>query len=183
MPSQEAKNDTPPTLPGVRWLDPDNTSVFSGAFGLLHCSIKGDPLLYRGVHAVRLFPISHPEGFISLRYTNAEGKDDEIGVIGELGDFPPEQKALVNASLNKQYFEHTIFSIHKIESDYGLLFFDVETDRGREQFTMPWRSDRAEDYGETGKALLESLGNRYIIPDVDALSPADRRKFTGYIYW
>jgi len=56
---------------GVRRLSPDNATVFMGAYGLLHCMVKDDTL-YRGVFAVRLFPVSYPNRFISLRYTNDE---------------------------------------------------------------------------------------------------------------
>ena len=48
---------------------------------------------------------------------------------------------------------------------------------------MPWRYDRAEDYGTNGKVLLDAYDNRYIIPDLAQLPPADRRAFTSFIYW
>ena len=70
-----------------------------------------------------------------------------------------------------------------MRNEFGLLFFDVETQRGQEQFIMPWRHDRAEDYGANGKVLLDALDNRYIIPDVGALPPTDRRRLVKYIYW
>ena len=45
------------------------------------------------------------------------------------------------------------------------------------------RGDRAEEYGDKGKVLMDALDNRYIIPDVDELPAADRRRFTSFIYW
>jgi hypothetical protein len=167
---------------GVRWLTPDTTRVFTGTFSLLHCAVKDDNL-YRGVFAVMLFPVSQPDHFISLRYMELDGKDNEIGVIEKLADFPADQQDLIRASLNKQYHEQVIRRIHHLEFGYGLLFFDVETARGREQFSMPWRGDRVEEFGVRGKILIESLGNRYIIPNLDDLPPADRRLFTSFIYW
>lgn len=167
---------------GVCWLTPETTKIFEGTFSLLHCSVKGDGL-YRGVYAMRLFPIRHPNRYISLRCPGHDGKDREIGVIKSLADFPQEQKELVRANLAKYYHERIIHRVYRVEFDYGLLFFDVETQRGREQFVMPWSGERAEAYGEKGKVLLESMGNRYVIPDVSALPPADHRRFTNYIYW
>lgn len=167
---------------GVRWLTPETTSIYEGTFSLLHCAVKNDTL-YRGVYAVRLFPVRAPHQFIALRHFDLEGQDLEIGVIPRLQDFPQEQQALVRTSLASYYYEQIISRIYRVESKYNLLFFDVETQRGREQFVMHWRTENAEDYGESGKVIIESLGNRYIIPDLSELPVADQRRFTSYVYW
>ena len=36
---------------------------------------------------------------------------------------------------------------------------------------------------EKGKVLLDASDNRFIIPDVQALPAADRRRFSSYVYW
>ena len=166
----------------VRWLTPENTEVFEGTYSLLHCTVKNDTL-YRGVFAVLMFPVSHPDQFVSLRFTTRDDRVREIGIVRDLGEFPADARALMRASLNKQYHEQVIERVLAVKSKYGLLFFDVETQRGREQFTMPWRHDRAEDYSTNGKLLLDVFDNRYIIPDVLALQPTDRRRLTNYVYW
>jgi len=167
---------------GVRWLTPENTVIFQGEFSMIHCTVNGDEEHY-GVYAMRMFPVRHPNHYISLRDLDADGKDVEVGVIEKMADFPEDQRQLVRANLARYYHEQIISQVHRVECDYGLLFLDVETQRGREQFVMPWRGDSTEDYGEKGKVLLESLGNRYIIPDVSALPVADQRRFTEFIYW
>ena len=168
---------------GVRRLKPETTRLYLATFGLLHCEVKDDTL-YRGVFPVRMFPIRHPNRYIALRYTDhADDKEKEIGVIEELIEFSDEQQELIRQSLNRQYYEQVIQRVFKITHEYGLLFFEVETQRGREAFTMPWRGDRAEDYGESGKVLLDAHDNRYIISDVQALPAADQLRFTSYIYW
>lgn len=171
------------TATGVRRLDPATTRVFSGTYSLLHCQVDGDAL-YRAVFAVRLLPVSHPDHFVSLRYTDVtDDKVKEIGVIENLGEFPADQQELIRHNLAKQYHELVIQRVLEIRCEFGLLFFDVITQRGRRQFVMPWRSDRADDYGTGGKVLLDGLDNRYIIPDVAALPAKDGRLFTSYIYW
>jgi len=167
---------------GVRLLLPESTTIFEGTFSLLHCAVR-DEDLYRGVFAVRMFPISHPDRFISLRYTDAGEKEREIGVIEDLGVFPEAARQLIRASLVKHYYELVISRVYAIENKFGLLFFDVETGLGRRAFVMPWRGDRAEEYGDRGKVLLDALDNRYIVPDVNKLPPADRQRFTRFIYW
>ncbi len=168
---------------GVRRMTPANTDIFDGAFGLLHCRVSGDPQLYRGVWAVLMFPILCPDAYFSLRYTDADDKEQEIGVVMDLSVFAPEVQILIRRTVVKQYYQQTVRRIYKIDCRYGLLFFDVETDRGHGAFVVPWRYDRTEDFGTNGKVLLDSLDNRYVIPDVESLPAADRRTFLGYIYW
>ena len=168
---------------GIRWLIPADTTIFEGSFSLLHCQLKGDTL-YRGVFAVLLFPVSHPERMVSLRYVDTKDKEQEIGVIDDLAEFPPDAQALVHANLRKHYHELTITRIYTIREEFNLLFFEVATkSAGRREFVMPWRGDRTEDYGQNGKVLLDALDNRYLIPDVTALPANDQRVFTRFIYW
>ena len=169
-------------LAGVRRLTPENSVIFQGKLSHIHCVVD-DKDLYTGIFAMRLFPIHYPQHFISLCHTDDDDKEKEIGVIEDLAIFPEEAQALVNASLRDQYYEQIITRILNIECEHGLLFFDVETQRGKESFIMPWRGDRAEDYGRKGKVLLDALDNRYVIPDVDGLPAKDLRKFLSYIYW
>jgi hypothetical protein len=168
---------------GVRLLTPETATIFEGTFSLMHCAVKGDNL-YRGVYAVLMFPIRHADRFISLRYTDIEDKEQEIGIIDELSAFSAEVQKLVRNTLVKHYYEKILTRIYSVENQFGLLFFDVETQLlGRQQFVMPWRGDRAEDFGTNGKTLLDAFDNRYIIPDLADLPTADRNAFTSYIYW
>ena len=172
---------------GIRWLIPADTAIFEGSFSLLHCQVKGDTL-YRGVFAVLLFPVSHPDRLISLRYVDTKDKnkdkEQEIGVIDDLSQFQPDAQTLVRDNLRKHYYELTITRVYSIRHEFNLLFFEVETkSAGRREFVMPWRGDRTEDYGQNGKVLLDALDNRYLIPDVAALPANDQRVFTRFIYW
>jgi len=166
----------------IRRLKSEETRLYRGPFGLLHCDIQGERT-YRGIFAVRMFPVHHPNRYISLHYTNEKYKEVELGVIEDLKSLPEDQQLLIHESLDTQYYEQEIHRIHDIQCQHGLLFFEVETQRGREKFMMPWRGDRAEDYGEGGKVLLDALDNRYVIPNVSVLPLRDRRRFMGYIYW
>ena len=182
-PKRQAEPEpVPPLRPGVRRLMPETTTIFEGTLSVLHCAIKNDQL-YRGVFAIRMFPVRHPARYISLHYTDMNDKDREIGVIEDLSVFPAEQQALVARDLTAHYCEKLIRRVFVVRYEFGLLFFEVETQSGREEFVMPWRGDRAEEYGDNGRVLLDALDNRYIIPDLAALPPADHARFTSFIYW
>ena len=51
------------------------------------------------------------------------------------------------------------------------------------KFFMRWSQDRAVDYGQRGKVLIDVDDNRYLIPNLDALTPHERNAFQRYIYW
>ncbi|GEM_PF-2092595 len=167
---------------GVRRLVPEGTVLQRGDHDSLRCTIAGDRT-YDGVSAVRLFPISYGDQFVSLRYTDEADKEREIGIIERLADFPPQTIEEVHKSLQRHYHEQIIRRIHKIKQRYGQLFFQIETDSGSVEFVMPWRHDRAEEYGTQGRVLLDSLNNRYLIPDLDALTPKEKQLLVSFIYW
>ena len=178
-----AMSETEPhPLTAVRRLRGSELRLTKEANSLLRCEVEGEEA-FAGVSAVLLFPISHPRRFVSLRYFDKADKEREIGVIEDLDTLSADQQALVQESLVKQYHEQTIHRIVRIKQQYGQLFFTVVTQRGVEDFVMPWRQDRAEDWGESGKVLLDSLNNRYLIPDVDKLSNAEKRTFKTHVYW
>lgn len=167
---------------GVRRLTPANCQIFEGTYSLLHCTVLNDQI-YRGVFASLTFPVTHPTRLISLRYHDSGGKSREIGLIEDLGTFDEAAQALIRESLAKHYHEQVIQRIHRVQLRYGLLFFDVDTERGREEFMLRYQGDRAQDWGEHGKVLLDTFDNRYVIPDLRALPPRDRTRFVRHIYW
>lgn len=158
------------------------TRVFMGEYGQMYCEIEGEQT-YRSVFALRLFPVRHPDLYIELFYTNEKEKILEIGVIEDLRDFPLEAQKLIQVSLANQYNEPLVTRIYAIKEKFGLLFYDMETQRGREAMIQPWRHDRAEEFGENGKVLLDAYDNRFILHDIDRLPAMDKRVFTRYIYW
>lgn len=166
----------------VTRLSPGDISLRRDQSGVLECELA-DGQKYAGVTAVLLFPISHPRQFVSLRYIDSMDKEQEIGVLENLDLLPREQQALVEESLVRQYHEQIIQRVLKVKQQFGQLFFKVVTQRGVEDFVMPWRQDRAEDWGNNGKVLLDSLNNRYLIPDIDQLTNAEKRAFKTYVYW
>jgi ATP-binding cassette subfamily B protein len=165
-----------------RWLTPELARVHLGTLKTLHVSVVNERI-YGGVFAVRCFPVQHPRSYISLRFIDHDKRDVEVGLLHALDEWPAEVQALIGASLRRRYFVHTVQGINAIRSFSGYLSMDVETDLGPEQFVMRWQGDRAQDYGVSGKMLIDTEENRYLIPDVQALPARDRALFQRYIYW
>jgi hypothetical protein len=165
----------------IRYLTPDACRAYLGVHGALHVEVFGERV-YGGVYAAYAFPVRHDDRYISLHHVG-EGGDVEIGMIRSLGDFPVDQGDLIRDALARRYFIHTILRIRELSWDHGLVRFHVETDKGPVEFLFRYQGDRAVDYGHRGKVLTDVSDNRYVIPDVDQLSPGERKQFLRFIYW
>ncbi len=164
-----------------RWLTPEETRLQLGERDTLQAAV-GDAL-YDGLFAVRALPATFPNQFISLRYADDDGQEHEVGLLRDLADWPAKDRALLQQALARRYFVRVITTIEDIQSKYGLLTFQVQTDRGPVRFTMRHSHSQAQEYGENGKLLLDVDDNRYLIPDVDALPRRQHLLFRRYVYW
>ena len=165
-----------------RWLTPANAVIHVGSLGALHVTIP-DEGTYGGIFAVRAMPIRHPGEYISLRYLSPDKREIEVGILRRLDEWDSFTQELLLASLEKRYFVHTIHAIRGIEVYNNYLNFKVDTDLGPMEFMLRWQNDRAHDYGLHGKMLIDTEENRYLIPDLQRLDPAQQRLFMRYIYW
>ena len=165
----------------VRFLSPQTCRIHVGNLGALHATIQ-DEGIYGGIYTAYAFPVGSQDAFISLLQVG-EKKDIEIGIIKNLGEFPPDAQSLVREALRRRYFIHTVSRIHDIYMKWNLLNLDADTDKGRVRFYMRWSQDKAVDYGKNGKVLIDVDDNRYLIPDVEELPIKERVEFTRYIYW
>lgn len=181
--TKENAGVTGPDPTRVRYLTPDICKIHLGSHGALHVTVVNDRI-YGGVFAAYAFPVAHPDEYISLIHSAGEDKEQiEIGIIKDLDQFPPEQAQLIRDALRRRYFIHVINRIGHIGWKYGFVALDVDTDKGRASFMMHWSHDRAVDYGRRGKILIDVDDNRYLIPDLDKLTPKERSDFQRYIYW
>lgn len=169
----------------LHFLSPETTRIFRGNSGLLHVRLIGKPdSEHQGVHAVLAFPISHPDSFISLRCEESKGENEyEVGVIKALNQFNPDSQTLIRQSLGRHYFERVVLQIHRIRQIYGVLEFEVDTASGPQTIMVKWSYNSTEDYGKTGKVLLDIHANRWVIPNIEALPKAEQGLFRRWIYW
>jgi len=163
-------------------LTPDSITVYKGDFNMLQVEVKGKQT-YKGVFAVQAFPISNPNKFVSLFHYDEHDKTREIGMIEDVSRFPGDTQAIINEALGKHYYAYDILRINDIKWEFGLLHFDVETNKGPRKFSMRWEQHRAIDFGERGKIIMDIFDDRYIIPDVEALHHLERDAFTRYVFW
>jgi len=164
-----------------RWLQPGSTRFLVDEHGSLKVSAENE--IHEGVFALRALPATYPDQFISICYADADGQDHEVGMVRDLGEWPATVRHLLRQALARRYFIRRITAVEKIDCEHGLLTLRVQTEHGPAQFTMRNSHNHAQDFGETGKLLLDVDDNRFLVEDVDALPPRQQALFRRFIYW
>ena len=138
-------------------LDPKKATFWVDEFEDLRIKLE-DGTEYAKVRAMRAFPLSAQDRYIVLR--DEEGK--EIAMIKDPGELDAKSRHALEVELGKSYFVPQITSINKIDEDFGVPKWDVETDRGHRRFELRNRND-AKTVGR-GRVLIKDIdGNRYEI--------------------
>lgn len=96
-----------------------------------------DGTVHQGVVAVRAFPISAPDGGLSL--VSADGH--ELQWIDRLADLPHHTRELINAELAVREFTPMIQRINEVSTFSTPSTWTVETDRGRTQLVLKSEDD------------------------------------------
>lgn len=180
----------------LRWLEPGDCDIRSATHGGMEIELHVAASLrdadseflrnsatYRGVFAVNLFPATNPDDYISLRVWDRDGNEQEIGILRRINDWPMESQIMVRAALERRYWLQTITGVDTIKMELGHLTLGVRTLHGPRQFTMRWSQTQVQDFGESGKILLDLDDNRYLVADVEALPKREQDLFLRYVYW
>jgi hypothetical protein len=167
---------------GIVWLDPATHRFVIGPHERIE--LQGvDGSEAAGVFVVAAFPASHPEEFLSVRGWSDDGEEIELGMVRRLAEWKQADRAVVRAALLRRALVRRIERVHDVRLVHGYLDFDVETDVGRRSFTARWTQSQVSDFGSDGKMLVDTEENRWVVPRVDGLPPADRERFLHYVYW
>jgi len=166
----------------IRWLDAGRHALAIGPHGRVQL-LEGDRLEAAGVFVVATFPATHPEEYLSVRGWNDAGDEIELGMLRRLADWPEASRDVVRTALRRRSLVRRIERVHGATLAHGYLDLDVQTDVGRQAFTIRWTASQAVDFGAEGKMLIDTEENRWVVPRVDALPKPDRERFLQYVYW
>lgn len=127
------------------------------------------------VLAVRNFPISDPNRFISI----LDSRGREVGLIADLEQLPSDMADLVRRQLDEREFLPQIQRIVNVQMNKEPHEWEVLTNRGAVQFLM--RDEDIRRLGPTRAILVDLHGVRYYIPDSRLLDAKSRRYLTQYL--
>jgi ATP-binding cassette subfamily B protein len=184
QPHADAPQDgpQPPAAACIHWLEPQGHRFAIGTHDRVELW-NGDVRVAAGIFMVRTFPATHPDGYLSVRCWGETGEEIELGMIRSLDGWSVTDAAIVRMALARRSLVRTITRVHGVKLAHGYLDLEVETEAGRQAFTMRWTQSQAIDFGADGKMLVDTEDNRWVVHDVDDLPKPDRERFLQYIYW
>lgn len=175
-------------------LTPTNAHFSKSSGGLISLEVTqpdGKTEVFERVVAIRAFPISAPDEFISIREPDSRmgGQGAEIGMIRRLSDFDAapaagtdgSASALIGKELARRYFTPVLKKIHSFSEKFGYSYWDVTTTAGRIEFVTSNPSQSIRTL-EDGRIFVYDIdGNCYTIESLEKLDKASLRKIETYL--
>ena len=112
----------------LKFLEPEKVMFFR-AGDALRVTIEGDRSCLRVV-PMRAFPISMRDTYISLR----DMAGNELGMIRDPDELDKDSRKLLKDEIRKRYFTPAIRRIKSLQDKFGIVEWEVETDRGVRKF-------------------------------------------------
>lgn len=162
--------ETPPeppaevTMPDEKVLDPATLRIFRGEDGIARLEVEGDRCLM-GFTVARLFPITHRLGYLSI----ADPTGEELGVLYELRALPRAMRRILLEELRRRYMVPQITYVNSLRTEYGILYWDVETTRGRREFVVREVRDNIREFAGGRMQISDVDGNQFEIRNADEL--------------
>ncbi len=150
----------------VRFLDPKALRLFrtDPRDATVRLTLEGD-MSWREVRIARAFPFSDPERYIGLR----DGDDKDIGILTTLHGLDKDSRAIIEEELEKRYFTPRIERVLTVKEEFGVVTWEVETDRGPRRFLVRNLRDSTFPLGANRLMMTDTDGNRYEFPDVSTV--------------
>ena len=120
---------------------------------------------YITVRPVWAAPLSHPGRYLCL----LDGKGEEIVMLENPHDLPPDSWQAVQTELRRRYLTAFVKRILNVRVEYGATYWLVYTDRGEREFVTQSLQENVHWFSPTHLQLIDVDGNRFEIPDIRAL--------------
>lgn len=167
-------------------LTPENTVFRRSPSGLISLTLTnpdGKVEEFERVVAVRCFPVTNPDEFVSIREPDSKkkGRGKEIGMIRRMSDMPKETQTLLNEELDRRYFTPEIKKITAMKEKFGYSYWDVETTAGKVTFVLnnPFHNIRVLE--DESVFINDIDGNCFKIPDINKLDAQSLRRIEIYL--
>ncbi len=134
----------------------------------------------RSYHAVKLYqaaPLSRPGRYLSLQ----SGKGEEILMVDRIEDLESESRAVAEEELRRRYLTARVRVIRDIRTEFGVTYWDVETDRGPREFVVQSLSESSAWLSEDHLLLSDADGNRFEIASRAGLDPESRARLDSVL--
>lgn len=125
----------------------------------------------------KLFPMTDPDRYVSL----LDSKENEVALIRELSEISSDSRKALEECFFDYYMIPEISAIISVEDKFGVLKWDVATDRGNIKFTIRNRHSDIKLINGMHLVIRDSDDNRYQMRNISQLDKASLRKIFSYI--
>ncbi len=132
---------------------------------------------WQEVEAVRLFPLTAPSRWISI----VDDDLKEIGLIEDLAAFDRGARRCIEDELERRYLIPQIKRVISCRTRFDTAEWVVETNRGPATFLVRDPREKIKEPLPRHLTLTDAEGNRYDIPDVEALDATSRRLIAEWL--
>lgn len=156
---------TDPEQLACEYLDPKLVRLHRGPAGAARLCVEGHDKSYIKLSIACAFPLTEPDTNIGF----LDGKGSDIGTLRDIRELDPESLKIAQEELAKRYFMPRILKIIELKHEYDISYFQVETDRGKRDFTMRGHRENCQEI-TPGRFVIEDIdGNRFELEDYTQL--------------
>lgn len=120
------------------------------------------------VAVARAFPVSDPNRYVG--FLDGEGK--EIGLIRDPSQLDPDSRKALEEELELHYFVPVVRQVVSVKEEFGAVYWDVETDRGRREIVVRNLKDNLQELPGSRVIITDVDENRFEFPDINRLDGA-----------
>ncbi|MDR0531446.1 MAG: DUF1854 domain-containing protein [Oscillospiraceae bacterium] len=149
---------------------------YRNARGFLGLELDGRD--YRRVSLRRALPFTAPERYICV----ADMEDKEIAVIESIEAFDESQQALLREELGIRYFYPVVTAVKSVKEKMGSYYLQISVGAHEMNIAVKDISKNIRQMEANRLIVTDVDGNRYLIPDVYAISKKNLRMLEPYLY-
>ncbi len=174
METSEAEQTQIKTRPDI--AGPAALELFYSPPGTLRLTVS-DSYSYAVVKSYLAAPLSMPGQHIALQ----NGKGEEIALVPSIDEFSVKSRQTVDEELKRRYLTSKVHSVKAIRTEFGVTYWNVETDRGPRDFVIQSLSESCVWLSDRHILLIDVDGNRFDISDRTLLDSASRDRLDGVL--
>lgn len=118
------------------------------------------------------FPLTNPDKYVVISNLDNEF----VALLKNYKRLDPESFQVVQEDLEEDYFLPRITKIERIDDEFHIMVWTVETDRGPRQFEVRSRKSDIRWLSDNHLVVTDVDGNRYEIVDLASMDPESQEK-------
>lgn len=130
------------------------------------------------VKLVRSYPFSLLNEYICV----CDLEDKEIGIIRDLRELDAASRECAEKHLEARYYCPTVTAVKSVKERMGNFYFETVIDGREKNFTVRDITRNMRFANENKLLIFDVDGNRYVIPDFEAIEPKSKKLLEPYLY-